>query len=182
MAAACTRGWEGLACTRDRTSLQPPSSPSRAWPTDMRIQEMRESKQQAHPTPASPLSHLADKYADEGQRQAPELVVPDQLIEVEAEQLKGQAQVVAEQEEVLQGRVGGVDGCDGGAGEWHRAGGWVGGWVSCREGSAEWLPVRGVAPAPLTALPVDCPGCPANGHFSAKTQTAGSAPASQHTP
>ncbi len=47
------------------------------------------------------ITRLVDKHADERQRQAAELVVTDELVEVEGQQLKRETQVVAEQEEVL---------------------------------------------------------------------------------
>jgi hypothetical protein len=46
-------------------------------------------------------NHLADEDTHKGEGQPPELVVLDQLVKVEGQQLKGQAQVVAVQEEIL---------------------------------------------------------------------------------
>lgn len=39
-------------------------------------------------------AHLLQKRADEGERQPPELVVLDELVQVDRQQLKGQAQVL----------------------------------------------------------------------------------------
>lgn len=47
------------------------------------------------------VQDLGHKHLDEGQAQPPKLVVPDELVQVEGQQLKGQAQVVAVQEKVL---------------------------------------------------------------------------------
>lgn len=46
-------------------------------------------------------AHLAHEHSDEREGEAAELVVADEFVEVEGEQLKGEAEVVAVQEEVL---------------------------------------------------------------------------------
>jgi hypothetical protein len=53
--------------------------------------------------PTHSHAHLCDKDAHEGEGEPLKLVVPDELIQIEVEELKDQAEVVAMEEKVLQG-------------------------------------------------------------------------------
>ena len=72
------------------------------------------STRQATPKPCTPTrARLSHECSHERQAEPPELVVPDELVQVEPEQLKHQAQVPTEHEKVLGGRRAGGWGCGG---------------------------------------------------------------------
>lgn len=111
----CDRQIASHSCSLLRFIL----SATRHAPTS-RLQRLLR-RQPAPPTPPQPTTtplHLRGEDADQGQREAAELVVPNELVQVEVEQLKRQAQVVAEQEKVLwgAGAVGVVQGRSSGDG------------------------------------------------------------------